>query len=675
MNLLRLAPSVTALAVTLALAACNDSDSANSTQVTKAAVPTGLGSELSVPVPAVSYPLPAVDNITGNNGKAAAGESVNKYDIAHNPVIKILSGFSQIWTLGDEAWANGGANGSGPSDFSNVTIVDPTVWRENIAYVVKVTQARTYQQALEAYLDDRRDKNFSVIDGMGPLTHDYLAGSGARSNVNHTVADLERDLNDSAYFNANEAITYEEGGDDDAAKGSSDSALGKVVDLVALLRNSSASTSPAKYYFTSPRPWRMNDDGEVVALTDQTETLGDKTFPVYESSVSVVPALKYVRSTSGLGKDGGYPSGHTNAGYLAAWAYAYALPERFAELIARGSQLGENRILAGMHSPLDVIGGRIQAQVVAAAALYNSDNAELKQAAYDNAGDYFGALAGDDTIYQLAHVADSDDAWADHDAVKALYRWRMTYGFTQDTSKAGQPPVVPEGAEVLLETRQPYLTDDQRRAVLYTTAVDSGYAVLDGANGWGRLDYVTAADGYGAFLGDVTVNMDASQGRFSAHDWWRNDIGGSGLLTKQGTGTLTLTGSNSYSGGTLLQGGTLEGTSTSAFGSGDVYVQDGTLAVDASGTLVVGGSLTLDAGTLALTLDEDDSQLSVANTLYLDGGSLSLDLSDYQPASGTRLTLVSAGQLHGEFASVTANQGYQVSLSYGDKQVTATLTK
>ena len=66
--------------------------------------------------------------------------------------------------------------------------------------------------------------------------------------------------------------------------------------------------------------------------------------------------------------------------------------------------------------------------------------------------------------------------------------------------------------------------------------------------------------------------MDASKGRFNAHDWWRNDISGNGMLTKKGTGTLTLTGNNSYSGGTLLQDGRLEATSTTAFGEGDLYV-------------------------------------------------------------------------------------------------------
>ena len=70
-------------------------------------------------------------------------------------------------------------------------------------------------------------------------------------------------------------------------------------------------------------------------------------------------------------KDGGFPSGHTNAAYLGTYALAYAVPEQYDELLMRAADLGNNRIVAGMHSPLDVMGGRMTATAVAAAALYN----------------------------------------------------------------------------------------------------------------------------------------------------------------------------------------------------------------------------------------------------------------------------------------------------------------
>lgn len=92
---------------------------------------------------------------------------------------------------------------------------------------------------------------------------------------------------------------------------------------------------------------------------------------------------------------------------------------------------------------------------------------------------------------------------------------------------------VPKGAEVLLETRLPYLDSTQRRWVLATTGIPSGYPVLDDAEGWGRLNLFSAADGYGAFTNNVAVNMDASKGGFNALDRWRNNISGVGKLTKR----------------------------------------------------------------------------------------------------------------------------------------------
>ena len=117
----------------------------------------------------------------------------------------------------------------------------------------------------------------------------------------------------------------------------------------------------------------------------------------------------------------------------------------------------------------------------------------------------------------------------------------MIYGLSQ-IADGGKEAVVPKGAEVLLETRFPYLDVEQRRVVLKTTARASGFPVMDDAEGWGRLDLFAAADGFGAFGGDVAVTMDASLGGFSAKDTWRNDISGAGKLTKRGAGVLILGG-------------------------------------------------------------------------------------------------------------------------------------
>ena len=94
------------------------------------------------------------------------------------------------------------------------------------------------------------------------------------------------------------------------------------------------------------------------------------------------------------------------------------------------------------------------------------------------------------------------------------------------------------------------------RDVLATTELPSGVPLDDGS-GWARLNLYAAADGYAAFNNPVTVTMNAAQGGFNALDFWNNDIGGGGGLTLAGTGTLVLTGADTYSGPTVVNGGTL----------------------------------------------------------------------------------------------------------------------
>ncbi|MFJ9179320.1 autotransporter-associated beta strand repeat-containing protein [Streptomyces sp. NPDC102360] len=202
-----------------------------------------------------------------------------------------------------------------------------------------------------------------------------------------------------------------------------------------------------------------------------------------------------------------------------------------------------------------------------------------------------------------------------------------------------QSMTVPRAAEVLLETRLPYLTADQRREVLRTTALPAGYALLDeGFEQWGRLNLFAAADGYGMFDTDVEVTVDAAAGGFAAADAWRGDIGGPGALTKRGTGTLTLTGANHHTGGTTLEAGVLTTGSRNTLGRGDVSVRGGTLRVAAP--LRVHGVHGQGAGTtLAVTVSDDgEPAVSVAHRALVsaDGNTLAVTLdTEHPPTPGS----------------------------------------
>ena len=66
-----------------------------------------------------------------------------------------------------------------------------------------------------------------------------------------------------------------------------------------------------------------------------------------------------------------YPSGNALLGYLYAVVLAEMVPEKSGELFARGIETGDNRVVAGVHFPTDLVAGRRAAVVIAVALAAN----------------------------------------------------------------------------------------------------------------------------------------------------------------------------------------------------------------------------------------------------------------------------------------------------------------
>ncbi|MFD7453547.1 phosphatase PAP2 family protein [Kitasatospora sp. NPDC059827] len=573
-----------------------------------------------------------------------------------NAAVRILTGMNRIWHTG-ASWNDGSP-------------IMADVLRANVRYCVEVTTRRTAAQAKEAFRYDRQHQGYAVIAGLGPLADLYRTGARAVTSIT-TAPDSTPPAK------IDDAVPAGAPAGSEIGPGAVDSELGQVVTLVNTLRGPYASGNPAKYAYRYPRPWRMNEDSAVVD-TGTTDALG---YPVYESEVVVAPQLLRQRGSSPV-DDGGFVSGHTNAFHLSALALAYAVPERFQELVTRAFELSHTRITSGMHSPLDVIGGRTLATALAAATLADPRNAALKAAARNQAAAYFRARTGStaDTLYAYAHRADqAEDPYADRDANAEQVTPKLTYVLRRGGRDV--PMTVPKGAEVLLETRLPYLDAAQRREVLRSTALPSGYVLLDGPELWGRLNLFAAADGYGSFERDVTVELNAADGGFSAADAWCNDIAGPGGLTKRGTGTLTLTGTNRYTGATVVAGGVLVAGSRDALGRGDVQVCGGTLRVDAEqGAVRVHGNLLQSAGaSLELKLQHCHSPaLTVGGRVTLGRNTgLALQLADtVEPDDELVLPVLNGRTLQGEFSSVTVDvDGYEVTPLYTHDGLSVRLTR
>jgi autotransporter-associated beta strand protein len=631
-----------ALLASASIAACSSSsDAPGSTGIAIPSAPAGVGdADVAAMADPASDP-PFVDTAaTNQRGDPCLATT------ATNAGVRVLDRFLDLWTPntlvvdGGYTTTIASANGCAaipPATWTGIpgaehdgAEVSAAILHDSIQYVVSATATRTPAQAAAAYYDDRRQKGYSVTDGLGPLTDAWRAAAQQTT----TIASIPADAT---------TAKYDDGGTNTGVGGAANPTFGKVVDLVNAMGNN-GSTEPAKRFFKYARPFRWT-----AAFPARWPT------PV-SLPATLVPVVSGTPST-----DGGFPSGHAAEATRDAIGMAYVLPERFQELVARSLELGENRILAGMHSPLDVMGGRVHATAVAAANLVALSPA-ARQAARDQARTALMTAVGaaDDAVFlAFAHSGTpSTDRFADRATNVTRNAHRLTYGFVRNAA-ASRTALVPKGAEILLETRFPYLTADQRRVVLKTTALPAGYPLLDDGEGWGRLDLFTAADGYAAFDGDVLVTMDASLGGFSAADAWRNDIPGAGKLTKGGTGSLRLAGHNTYTGGTVLEDGTLEADSTAALGAGDVYLSAGKLVSAAPAALHVGGKLTVRSGaTVRLVLAGGDAgRLAAAGIVTLDGGTLSVGFSSAgdRPAVGDTLQVITAGARYGTFASVTVD--------------------
>ena len=164
---------------------------------------------------------------------------------------------------------------------------------------------------------------------------------------------------------------------------------------------------------------------------------------------------------------------------------------------------------------------------------------------------------------------------------------------------------------------------------------------------------------------------------------------GAAAITKEGSGTLTLTGTSTYTGPTTVSAGTLLVNGNNSAAVGAVTVNGGSLG----GTGTVGGALTIRAagsitpgagigtltsgpvvleGSLVAGYDNADpakiDKLRVNGDLNLAAGSvLVLNAVGTFPTGGAQVIATYTGSLTGTFASITGlPAGYSVAYGYDD---------
>ena len=245
------------------------------------------------------------------------------------------------------------------------------------------------------------------------------------------------------------------------------------------------------------------------------------------------------------------------------------------------------------------------------------------------------------------------------------------------------------GVSALVWQAFPWFTPANITDTVLTTATPLGSGPYPNATyGWGEVNAAKAINGPAQLaFGTFNSNIGTYQSMFA------NPIGGSGGLALSGTsGTLTLAGANTYSGGTVVNSGNLWLSGSVA---SDVAIDGGSFggpgtvtgnATNNGGMLISQSSI--GGNGLTITGNYSASQnattgIGIGNPLTVDGiASLAGTLEvlappmSYSPKN-TEL-LIDAGVLKGTFAHETYGAGvyYTVNhLHYGQHNLTGTVTR
>ncbi|WP_375453785.1 autotransporter domain-containing protein [uncultured Methylobacterium sp.] len=400
---------------------------------------------------------------------------------------------------------------------------------------------------------------------------------------------------------------------------------------------------------------------------------------------------------NGLATNPSFPSGHTNYGITDSILLAMLVPQQYQNLLARGAEYGDSRIVLGVHYPLDIIASRAFAAYDLAQAFTNPGyigNAATTGTAINLPG-LFTAAAAELQSYEAAQCGASvavcaasaantaGNPYVPSAANQALYQSRLTYGLPTLSFAQAPREAAPTGgpdASILLAPLYGGSTTAARTIApsgglygsLQTSTINqiivntetNALAAFSGTalSYWSRIDLYAAAGYFGNVTG--TLRMDTAD-RVTTNV----AIGNGGALYANGT----ITGL-----ATIGSGGLLGGTGTVG---GIGAMSGGTVAPGNSiGTLNVSGNVGFAAGStyqVEANAAGQSDRIATTGTATLNGGTVQVLAAGGSYDPRTRYAILDAGGgVTGQFAGVTANLAFLTpSLRYQANAVDLTLTR
>lgn len=379
----------------------------------------------------------------------------------------------------------------------------------------------------------------------------------------------------------------------------------------------------------------------------------------------VLENSQYIKNYQSI-KGSSFPSGHTWDGYETAMGMSLVFPERGSEIISRALQYGESRVVLRAHFPTDTIASRIGNYYYLSKML---EDDTLATTFFELSGDIRKQVEASKLCSgTLRSCLEAQDSPLTDTQAKENYSLGYYNQMLARDAVVLAPEHIPQQAGALLRFRFPYLKSPEWRQILASTAYPSNSLAgwtFDANNpnaNWGLINLPRAFGGPTYFYENFTVNQnpdsDLDLAGFSQVDTWKENIGGPGGLIKEGSGTLILTGNNTFGGGIDLNQGTLRIGNGGTQGSVQGNINNkGTLTFSRSDDVVFGGDISGygniikdGAGTLELT----GSNRSMGYT-YIDKGVLKVNGT----LNHALVYVESGGQLQGsgEIGQVVVKEG------------------
>jgi hypothetical protein len=522
-----------------------------------------------------------------------------------------LTGFGDFWTLTDHDTMAGVVN-------------DPAVLQHNDEMIVWINNHATPEQQRNAlqtseYSDGPTadpdllppgmtyDESITDATALGSvLAPIYIGGRGWRDDTApfdlHTKLPLVDALINSENGTAGDYVGTEDVKDEynySRPFMPVTAMTGECTGRVPAVATSSASLVADRM----GKPW-ANPDGSL-----HIEHVADWVDTTHEFSPHDVPLSP---SYQDLCDSGSFPSGHTTTAYQAGLVLATLLPELAPEILARASEQGNNRIVLGVHYPLDIIGGRISGHVAIAAYWSNPQfRTDILEPARKELVDYLQAECGGTILecYQRGTPYQSnpyggqvvpggtDQIVTDRASAVSVFTERLTYGFPA-SGTTGLPASVPAGAENLLLTTYPTLNDAQRASILAQTEIPSGYP-LDLSNtsvgGWQRLNLAAAMSATVVQKADGSVKVISTGGTARVLSGTATETAGPRTIAPGESGTFSFAGFLAGETVDLTLRGESASRATMALGMLRTAVDDQRLTATASASGTVTVTVTLPA--------------------------------------------------------------------------------